>query len=109
MANERFMTQAPAKPLFAPKTPETNAPYKLLTNAKISLVDRNEWLMLFLQRHIELGNYSILKATLQKAAESNEFDLSLLKAMLIMTEHVQQVRKMREKLAEVLQRRLNGR
>lgn len=79
----------------------TDVLYSYLFNHEVSLKDRNKYLLLFLQEHISKGNLTTVKKVLLKTDTFHELHVSFLKAMLIMTEHVDEVAELRAQLSEI--------
>jgi hypothetical protein len=80
--------------------------YRYLFNDEVSLKDRNKFLLLFLQKHIVQDKIDVIEQTLSEACTLFEIHISFLKAMLMMTEHVEAVSTVHNKLQQIYSERM---
>jgi hypothetical protein len=79
--------------------------YSFLFNNQISLKDRNKWLLLFLQHHIVENNICLLKDLMSELTPIRDMHISFVKAILMMTEHVEEVQEERDRISDIYNQR----
>jgi hypothetical protein len=84
----------------------SGGPIEFLLANNISLRDRNTMLLTHLQRLIEQKNTTELMELMMQMIQTPEMHVSLLKCVEIMTEHVPEVKELRDKTIEIRKQKM---